>query len=113
MKNDINAFAQVGDAEGAITAANPLNVVDAGSTALSTNVGAKADAAIVDPAVAASIIALLKGVLTQQLAIKADLALVKADVVLLKAAIGHPSDAAFVSGDGTLVAIAKAQFAKA
>ena len=109
---DINAYAQVGDVEGAITASNPLNVVDAGSTASALGIGAKADAAVVDPAVAGSIVALLKGILTQQLAIKADIATMKADIILLKAATGAPADAAYVSGSGSIIAILKAQFAK-
>ena len=102
MATDLNVYAKLGDVEGAITAANPLNVVDAGSTAAGAALGAVANAAVVDPAASATVIALLKGVLTQQLAIKADLAAVKA-------VVGTVGDAAWSgTGDATVIAALKA-----
>lgn len=91
-------------------------LIDVGvSTAVLTSdagVGAKADAAVVNPANEATVVALLKGILTQQLALKADLALVKADVAEVKAAQGTVADAAYAAGDGTVVAILKGIFGK-
>jgi hypothetical protein len=99
---DINTFSQVGDVEGAITSTNPLDVRDAG-------VGLKADAAVVNPASDATTIALLKGILTQQLAIKSDIATLKADVAIVKGVIGTVGDAAWSgTGDATVIAALKA-----
>lgn len=109
MAKDLNVYAQMGDVEGAITAANPLNVVDAGSTAAGAALGAVANAAVVDPAASATVIALLKGILTQQLALKADLATVKTDVATVKAVVGTVGDAAWSgTGDATVIAALKA-----
>lgn len=116
MPRDINAYAQVGDVEGAITPANPLNVVDAGATAAGAGIGAVANAAVVDPAESGTIIALLKGILTQQLATKADIAtmqddsaLIKADIADVKAVVGTVADTAWSgTGDATVIAALKA-----
>jgi hypothetical protein len=72
-------------------------------------IGAPEAPAVVDPEADGTTIALLKGILTQQLALKADLATVKADLALVKAAAGAVDDVAVSTPatDGSMVALLK------
>lgn len=91
--------------ETAVSAEAPFPTADAAALGavedVVAGIGATDDVAVIDPALAGSLIALLKGLLTEVLAVKADIATVKADIATVKsdlaaakAAIGTAGDAA-------------------
>lgn len=78
--------------------AKDLNV-----TAEVIGMGTISDEAVTDPTQNGSVIALLKGIETELL-------LMKADIAAIKASTGAADDAAYTTGDGTVIALLKGVF---
>ena len=85
--------------------AKDLNV-----TAEVIGMGAVSDAAVTDPTQSGSVIALLKGLETELLLIKADVAAIKADSAAIKASTGAAADEAYTTGNGTVISLLKGVF---